>query len=74
MPRTSTRTPSSVPSLLLAAAGILFGAQFIHDVVDNRALTSASIFHSPLTAAGAVIGSVMAAVLLWDLVGSRRSR
>ncbi|HET8724356.1 MAG TPA: hypothetical protein VFM53_09145 [Anaeromyxobacteraceae bacterium] len=74
MPRTTTRTPSAVPALLLGAAGVLVGSQLVHDLVDRRLLTAESIFHSPLAAIGAVLGTVMAGILLWDLFGSRRSR
>lgn len=74
MPRTTIRTPSAVPALLLGAGGILIGSQLVHDLLDRRLLTAESIFHSPLTAVGALLGTVMAGILLWDLVGSRRSR
>ncbi len=74
MPRVSARPSSHLPSLLLAAAGLALGASLVHDAIDARVLTAASIFHSPLSVAGAIIGSFAAAVLLWDAVTSRRDR
>jgi hypothetical protein len=74
MPRTATRETSSFPSMVMAGAGLAIGVAFVHDVVDNHLLTSASIFQSPIAAAGGVLGVTMAAVLAWDLITSRRSK
>jgi hypothetical protein len=74
MPRTTIRETSSFPSMVLAGAGLAIGVAFIHDVVDSRLLTAASIFQSPIAAAGGALGVTMAAVLAWDLITSRRSK
>ena len=74
MPRTATTETSNFPAMVLSGAGLAIGAAFVHDVVDSRLLTAASIFHSPLLAAGGALGVTMAAVLAWDLFTSRRSK
>jgi len=74
MPRAATRETSRIPSVVFASAGLAIGVAFVHDVVDSRLLTAASIFHSPIAAVGGALGVTMAAVLAWDLVTSRRSR
>jgi hypothetical protein len=74
MPRTTTRKPSTVPSLLLGAGGILLGAQLLHDLVDRRLLTADSIFDSPLIAVLAALGVAMGGVLAWDFFTDRRPR
>jgi len=74
MPRAATRETSRIPSVVFAGAGLAIGVAFVHDVVDSRLLTAASIFHSPIAAVGGALGVTMAAVLAWDLVTSRRSR
>jgi len=74
MPRTATRETSKFPSWVFATAGLALGVAFIHDVVDSRLLTAESIFHSPLVAVGGALGVTMAAVLVWDLIASRRSK
>ena len=74
MPRTTTRETSSFPGMVMAGAGLAIGVAFIHDVVDSRLLTSASIFQSPIAAVLGALGVTMAAVLAWDLVTSRRSK
>jgi hypothetical protein len=72
MPRATTRETSRFPSVVLAVAGLALGVALVHDVVDSRLMTSASIFHSPIVAVGGVLGVLMAAVLAWDLFTSRR--
>lgn len=74
MPRTRTRETSSLPSMVMAAAGLAIGVAFAHDVVDSHLLTASSIFQSPIAAVGGVLGVTMAAVLAWDLFTSRRSK
>jgi hypothetical protein len=74
MPRITTRETSSVPSMVMAAAGLAIGVALVHDVVDSHLLTASSIFQSPITAVGGVLGVTMAAVLAWDLFTSRRSK
>jgi len=74
MPRTTTRETSSFPSMVMAGAGLAIGVAFVHDVVDSHLLTPASIFHSPIAAAGGALGVIMAAVLAWDLITARRSK
>jgi len=74
MPRTATRETSSLPSMVMAGAGLAIGVAFVHDVVDSHLLTSASIFQSPIAAVGGVLGVTMAGVLAWDLFTSRRSK
>jgi hypothetical protein len=74
MPRTTIRETSSFPSMVLAGAGLAIGVAFIHDVVDSRLLTAASIFQSPIAAVLGALGVTMAAVLAWDLITSRRSK
>ena len=74
MPRATTRETSRVPSVVLAISGLALGAAFIHDTMDSRLLTAASIFHSPLAAVGGVLGVGMAAVLAWDVLTSRRQK
>ena len=73
MPRATTRETSRFPSVVLAGAGLALGVALIHDTVDSRLMTAASIFHSPIVAVGGVVGVLMAAVLAWDLFTSRRS-
>ena len=41
--------------MVLAIWGLALGVAFIHDTMDNRLLTAASIFHSPLVAVGGSI-------------------
>jgi hypothetical protein len=72
MPRTTIRETSNLPGLLLAGCGLLIGGSLVHDAIDRRILTAESIFHSPLVALGAILGVGMAAVLIWDVVSSRR--
>jgi hypothetical protein len=72
MPRTTVRETSNLPALLLAGCGLLIGGTLVHDAIDRRLLTAESIFHSPLATFGAVLGVGMAAVLVWDVVTSRR--
>jgi hypothetical protein len=72
MPRATTRETSRIPSVVLAGAGLALGVALIHDTVDSRVMTAASIFHSPIVAVGGVLGVLMAAVLAWDLFTSRR--
>jgi hypothetical protein len=72
MPRATTRETSRFPSVVLAGAGLALGVALIHDTVDSRVMTAASIFHSPIVAVGGVLGVLMAAVLAWDLFTSRR--
>jgi len=74
MPRTATRETSKFPALVFALAGLALGVAFVHDLVDSRLLTAASIFHSPLVAVGGALGVTMAAVLAWDLFASRHSK
>jgi hypothetical protein len=74
MPRITTRETSNLPSLVFAGAGLALGVAFLHDLVDSRLLTSASIFHSPLAAACGALGVAMAGVLAWDLLTSRRKK
>jgi hypothetical protein len=58
--------------VVLAGAGLALGVALVHDTVDSRVMTAASIFHSPIVAVGGVLGVLMAAVLAWDLFTSRR--
>ncbi len=74
MPRSTIRESSSVPSLVLASAGLALAYPLVHDAVDRRILTADSIFHSPLTVVLALLGVGMAGVLLWDFFADRRSR
>jgi len=74
MPRATTRETSRFPSAVLAGAGLALGVAFLHDTVDSRLLTSESVFHSPLAAVGGVLGVIMAGVLAWDLLASRRQK
>jgi hypothetical protein len=74
MPRAAIREASRFPSIIFAGAGLAIGVAFVHDVVDSHLLTAASIFQSPIAAAGGVLGVTMAAVLAWDLFTSRRSK
>jgi len=74
MPRTATKETSKFPSWVFALAGLALGVAFVHDLVDSRLLTAASIFHSPLAAVGGALGVTMAAVIAWDLFASRRSK
>jgi hypothetical protein len=73
MPRATTRETSRFPSVVLAGAGLALGVALVHDTVDSRLMTAASIFHSPIVAVGGVVGVLMAGVLAWDLFTSRRS-
>jgi len=59
--------------VVLAGAGLALGVALVHDILDSRLMTAASIFHSPIVAVGGVVGVLMAAVLAWDLFTSRRS-
>ncbi len=72
MPRATTRETSRFPSVVLAGAGLALGVALVHDTLDSRVMTAASIFHSPIVAVGGVLGVLMAAVLAWDLFTSRR--
>jgi hypothetical protein len=58
--------------VVLAGAGLALGVALVHDTVDSRVMTAASIFHSPIVAVGGVLGVLMAAILAWDLLTSRR--
>jgi hypothetical protein len=58
--------------VVLAGAGLALGVAFVHDIVDSRLMTAASIFHSPIVAVGGVLGVLMAGILAWDLFTSRR--
>ena len=60
--------------MVLAISGLALGVAFIHDTMDNRLLTAASIFHSPLVAVGGALGVGMAAVLAWDVFSARRQK
>jgi hypothetical protein len=72
MPRTTVRETSNLPALLLAGGALVIGGTLVHDAIDRRLLTAESIFHSPLATFGAIVGVGMAAVLIWDVVTSRR--
>jgi hypothetical protein len=72
MPRATTRETSRFPSVVLAGAGLALGVALVHDIVDSRLMTAASIFHSPIVAVGGVLGVLMAGILAWDLFTSRR--
>jgi hypothetical protein len=74
MPRTTIRESSHLPSLLLACAGIGLAIPLVHDAIDQRLLTTESIFASPLIAVLSLLGVGMAGVLLWDFIADRRSR
>jgi hypothetical protein len=73
MARATTRETSRFPAVVLAGAGLALGVALVHDILDSRLMTAASIFHSPIVAVGGVVGVLMAAVLAWDLFTSRRS-
>jgi hypothetical protein len=74
MPRATTRETSRYPGVLFSLAGLALGVALIHDTVDSRLMTAASIFQSPIAAVGGVLGVTMAAVLAWDLFTSRRPK
>jgi hypothetical protein len=71
MPRVASRETSNFPSVVLAVSGLALGVAFIHDTVDSRLLTAASIFNSPIVAVLGALGVAMAGVLAWDLIVSR---
>jgi hypothetical protein len=74
MPRVASRENSNFPSVILAGSGLALGVAFVHDMVDSRLLTAASIFHSPVVAVLGALGVAMAGVLAWDLIVSRRRK
>jgi hypothetical protein len=74
MPRSTIRESSTLPSLLLACAGLALAFPLLHDAFDRRLLTAESIFHSPVTTGLALLGVGMAGVLLWDFFADRRAR
>ncbi|HET8732251.1 MAG TPA: hypothetical protein VFM45_00620 [Anaeromyxobacteraceae bacterium] len=74
MPRSTIRESSTLPSLLLACAGLALAYPLLHDAFDRRILTAESIFHSPVTTGLALLGVGMAGVLLWDFFADRRGR
>jgi hypothetical protein len=74
MPRVATRETSEFPLVILAGSGLAVGVAFVHDMVDSRLLTAASIFNSPLVALLGALGVAMAGVLAWDLIVSRRRK
>jgi hypothetical protein len=65
---------SYVPSLALGVVGVALGAALLHDAIDRRILTPASIFDSPLAVVGALLGVAMAVILVCDSIASRGKR